>query len=143
MADFGIKNVIIEKSNLPEVYGVHQEYLVRYRIVSDDKNRLSHWSPQYKLAVSNQSNINYSLSIDNPSNVIRLVWEPVLNISQYDLYAKWDNQSWEYVSAVSSTSYSLLIKDNTSSVKFAVQIPTFPKNRFNGLTLFETESATV
>ena len=143
MSDAGIKNVIIKKQDLPEIYGVHQEYLIKYRIVSDDKNRSSHWSPQYKLVTPNVTTINHSVSVDQAANVIRLVWDTVENVSSYDIYVKWDNQSWKYLTSVSATSHSVLIDSQASAVKFAVQVPTFPKERFSGLTLFETNSASV
>jgi hypothetical protein len=143
MSDAGIKNVIVKKSDLPEIYGIHQEYLVKYRIISDDKNRTSHWSPQYKLAVASVDSINYSMSVDQAANVIRLVWDNVSDVSNYDIYVKWDNQSWKYLTSVTATSHSILIDSQASTVKFAIQVPTFPKERFSGLTLFETTSASV
>jgi hypothetical protein len=54
MADSRVKKVVIPKSKLPAYSGENQSYIVRYRIVSEDKNRNSHWSPQYKLPVSPQ-----------------------------------------------------------------------------------------
>jgi hypothetical protein len=140
MSDAGIKNIIIEKNDLPEIYGTHQEYLLRYRIISDDRNRSSHWSPQYKLAISNISTINYSISVNQDSKVISLVWDSVKDISEYYIYVKWDNQNWEYLTSSNSNSYSTLIKTGSSHVKFAIQPPTFPKERFSGLTFFETVS---
>jgi hypothetical protein len=143
MSDAGIKNVIVKKSDLPEIYGIHQEYLVKYRIISDDKNRTSHWSPQHKLSVASVDSINYSMSVDQAANVIRLVWDNVSDVSNYDIYVKWDNQSWKYLTSVTTTSHSILIDSQASTVKFAIQVPTFPKERFSGLTLFETTSASV
>lgn len=143
MSDTGIKNVIIKKQDLPEIYGTHQLYTVRYRIISDDKNRSSHWSPQYKLITPNAVTVNYSVSVDQQANVIRIVWDTVENLSLYDIYVKWDNQSWKYLTSVTATSHSVLIDSQASVVKFAVQVPSFPKERFLGLTLFETNIASV
>jgi hypothetical protein len=42
------KKVIIEKGDLPPL-SPNGEYLLRYRIISEDKNRTSHWSPIYTL----------------------------------------------------------------------------------------------
>ena len=48
MADAGIKKVIVQKKNLPSISGTNNKYIIRYRIVSEDRNRTSHWSPQHK-----------------------------------------------------------------------------------------------
>lgn len=42
-----IKKVIIPLSELPADSPILDGYLVRFRIVSEDKNRTSHWSPIY------------------------------------------------------------------------------------------------
>jgi hypothetical protein len=47
MPDRGIKKAIIQSTNLPEPLISQGQYLVRYRIVSEDRNRRSHWSPIY------------------------------------------------------------------------------------------------
>ena len=46
MADRGIKKAVVLSGDLPEPINGGQ-YLVRYRIVSEDRNRRSHWSPIY------------------------------------------------------------------------------------------------
>jgi hypothetical protein len=43
MADANIKKVTIKKSSLPPIDHDSQKYNIRYRIVSEDKNRNSHW----------------------------------------------------------------------------------------------------
>jgi hypothetical protein len=45
MPDAGIKKVTIFKNELPAVNANNVSYSVRYRIVSEDKNRFSAWSP--------------------------------------------------------------------------------------------------
>ncbi len=45
MADAGIKKVIIKKASLPPLDHDKVGYVFRYRIVSEDKNRTSQWSP--------------------------------------------------------------------------------------------------
>jgi hypothetical protein len=43
-----VKKVTIAKKDLPPLTP-NGEYLIRYRIISEDKNRTSHWSPIYTL----------------------------------------------------------------------------------------------
>jgi hypothetical protein len=47
MANETIKKFKTPLSDLPAVNSETQGYSLRYRIVSDDKNRISHWSPIY------------------------------------------------------------------------------------------------
>lgn len=143
MADAGIKKVIVSKQNLPSIFGTDQKYIVRYRIISEDRNRSSHWSAQYKLNAPSTETINHSVAVDSASNTIRLVWDQVNNLSGYDIYVKWDSGSWQHLGTVNVNNYSCLIKDSATAVTFAVQVPTFPKSRFLASTLFETVSTAV
>jgi hypothetical protein len=51
MSDSNIKKVTILKKDLPAYSAQNNSlsYLIRYRIISEDKNRASHWSPFYNL----------------------------------------------------------------------------------------------
>lgn len=138
MADSGIKKAVVLKSSLPALSGIGQEYVVRYRIVSEDKNRFSHWSPQYKLGLPNLEPIDYSVAVQSAFNTVTLVWDSVDDIKEYDVYIKWGAAEWKYATTIATTTYSTLIKSGETTVKLAVQKPTFPKNRFSGSTLFET-----
>lgn len=143
MADAGIKKVIIAKKNLPSIFGTDQKYIVRYRIVSEDRNRTSHWSAQYKLNAPTVAGINHSISVDATANTIRLVWDEPNNISGYDVYVKWDSEPWTYLTTATNNNYTCLIKDSATAVQFAIQVPTFPKSRFVPSTLFETVSTSL
>jgi len=52
-----LKKAIIKNKNLPSVSFDDDSlfYPIRYRVVSEDKNRVSQWSPTYKLAVPSTS----------------------------------------------------------------------------------------
>jgi hypothetical protein len=137
--DQGIKKVIIAKKDLPALFGKTSQYIVKYRIVSEDKNRTSHWSPQYKLDAPEVINIEHSASANTELNIVNVVWNAQPDMSAYDVYIKWENEGWMFLSTVSTTSYSFLIKAGATGVQIAVQVPTFPKERFTQSTLFETE----
>lgn len=141
MADSKIRKVVIPKEKLPSYNGVNQSYTVRYRIVSEDRNRTSHWSPQYKLAAPEQDQTTeYSVSVDSAKKVLSLVWEQPADLnSLFDIYVKWDNQSWKYVGQEVTTRFTTLIPTGTEEFMVAVQVPTFPRERFDGATLFETD----
>lgn len=144
MADSKIRKVVIPKEKLPAFNGVNHSYTVRYRIVSEDRNRTSHWSPQYKLAADDAPDTDYSLSIDTAGKVLNLVWaQPEGLNSLFDIYVKWGDQPWKYLSQEVSTKFTTLIPTGTTQLQVAVQVPTFPRERFSRATLFETEVESV
>jgi len=72
--------------------------------------------------------------------IINVVWTPPANLkSDFDLYVKWGTDEFKYVASIQTFSYSILTLSGYSTVKFAVQVPTFPKQRFTKATLFESD----
>lgn len=49
MANQVVKKIIIPLADLPSQSPITDGYLIRFRIISDDRNRVSHWSPVYVL----------------------------------------------------------------------------------------------
>jgi hypothetical protein len=49
MATENIKKVVIPSANIPASTTVPNSVVLRFRIISEDKNRASHWSPIYIL----------------------------------------------------------------------------------------------
>jgi hypothetical protein len=89
------KKVIIEKKDLPPL-SPNGEYLLRYRIISEDKNRTSHWSPIYTLdakRVWNEETQEFENLIKNvtsaievtPSDII-ITWGDENKASLYDIF---------------------------------------------------------
>lgn len=143
MADQGIKKAIVLKPSLPAIHGDGQDYLVRYRIVSEDKNRSSHWSPIYSLVVDSVDLIQYSIdivinSIDPTKKSLQVIWTPRVDQVTFDIYKKINNQSWAYAQTVGTNVWSTIINNTTTSIAIAVQTPTFPKKRYASATLFES-----
>jgi hypothetical protein len=48
-----IKKVTIPAADLPDLIDGATKYVVRFRFVSDDKNRVSHWSPSQEVDPNN------------------------------------------------------------------------------------------
>ena len=142
--DFGIKKVIIPKSKLPGFFGENRKYLLRYRIISEDKNRTSHWSPAYKIiAEDTPSEILNSMIIDTNNKVINLAWQPQTNVEEYFIYIKWNNGGWQYYTKTSQTNYSIVYDAEKTYVHIAVQVKTIPLERFADAILFENEGSLV
>ena len=143
MSDSQMKKVVIKKEDLPAFNGTTQKHSVRYRVVSEDKNRSSHWSPYY--SISNPSPEQLECSVTVNANVVNMVWKQPTGsaIRQYDIYFKLDSAPWSYISSSSSTQFSTLIPDSALSLRVAIQLPTYPKQYFSGASLFTSSSISV
>jgi hypothetical protein len=125
MADQGIKKVTIPRSSLPPS-GKNGEYLVRYRIVSQDKNRYSHWSPIYK--VTRKSLPDNFIAEDNGilekvGSIVMVAWNIIEDISSYDIFVKYDTDfDYSYHGSSITNSYSIIKKSNTNSISVKVQL---------------------
>ncbi len=135
MANSSIKKVIIKKEDLPAFNGLTQAYTVRYRVVSEDKNRTSHWSPYYSVAKEAPEQVACSVQVVD--NSVTMVWkQPTSVIRQYDIYFKLNNGSWEYIASSTSTQFSTLIDESTTSIQVAIQLPTYPRQYFPLAAIF-------
>lgn len=142
--DNGIKKVIIPKSKLPGFFAENKKYVLRYRFISEDKNRTSHWSPVYKvIAEDTPTEILNSMVIDTNNRLINLVWEPQSGMEEYYIYVNWNNTNWEYYAKTSQTNYSIVYDLTKTYIKVAVQPKTIPLTRLVGSDLFENEGSLI
>jgi len=153
------KKVIIKKELLPELDGDNLQYSLRFRVISDDRNRVSAWSPIYNISVDPEpaENITHSVHHDSNTDLVTVVWtmpatlteDPTTSesiqakIKEFDVFVQWDSEPWKYVTTVNNTIYAINVKPGASTIKVAVQKPTFPKLRFSGATLFESSAENV
>ena len=165
ISDSNIKKVIIPKSELPAISSANFSYNVRFRVISEDKNRSSHWSNIYNIEANPISTTsNYAITTDNVNRVVNLVWNPGLDLSgsYFDIYIKWvgqagteSNYSYEYAANTINNFYSTVHPENltdplnpltttpTKKVRMLVQRPTYPKKISASATLFETPLHTI
>jgi hypothetical protein len=83
-----VKKVTIEKKDSPPL-SPKGEYLIRYRVISEDKNRTSHWSPIYKLDVSNLITAVAGNVLVNQS-LITIAWEKSSLKTSYDIFVRFN-----------------------------------------------------
>ena len=119
MADEIIKKVKLSQDNLPTINSITGKYDVRYRVVSEDKNRTSHWSPIINI------NPNYIYVAGNisivSSGITTVAWDTVTikigtqviaQAKDYDVWVKLSRAAgsgdWNYVQRVSGNSISLV-----------------------------------
>lgn len=119
MADEVIKQVKISQDNLPTINSITGKYDVRYRIISEDKNRTSHWSPiinidpQYTY-VSGNIFISSSgiTTVAWDSVTIKIGTKTIRQATDYDVWVKWSKADgigdWVYVERISGSSVSFV-----------------------------------
>lgn len=136
MADV-IKKVVVE--NVPKLY--ESGYTIRYRIVSEDRNRVSHWSPIHTIdRFQPATEVDGEISFISPRQV-SASWQESNTNSIYEVFLKWegddnyesDSIGWTYIRTVSSPTYNTFVPfvQNTTtpatSVRIWVQQPTATK----------------
>jgi hypothetical protein len=119
MVDNNIKKIVIPQSDLPPIRVEDQGYVFRYRIISDDKNRRSHWSP-IKIIKPEYTFVSGNIYHNKAGQINSIVWGPVIikkgtrtitQASEYDVWIRWDkgdSGDWIYSSQVNATSLSLI-----------------------------------
>lgn len=115
-----IKKAIIPNADLPPILIDKSGYVVRYRIISEDKNRISHWSNSYTV-LPNYDFITGSVIVTKQGSLASIIWDTVKinkddsfirDASRYDLWVKWGkdgNGDWLYKERTYGTTINLPI----------------------------------
>jgi hypothetical protein len=130
-----IKKAKILKEFLPPVDSESFGYVVRYRIISEDKNRTSHWSPTFVTNAVSVEPVSGALSIT--SSIITAVWGDELNRPSYDVFVKFDSGSFFYHGTTPVHTYQFL-NTGTTSVHVKIQIASSIKEVKAGLVIFDS-----
>ena len=130
-----IKKVTVSKESLPPINSANAGYVVRYRIISEDKNRTSHWSPTFVTDSVFIEEVDGALSI-TPS-IITAVWGDELNRPAYDVFVKFDSGSFSY-HGTSPTHTYLFLNTGTTSVHVKVQVASSIKEVKESLVIFDS-----
>jgi len=134
MADAGIKKLIIPKNQLPLVND-DNEYVLRYRIISDDKNRSSHYSPIFSVPALDIEPVSGNLFKNGTSSTV--VWGDENNRPKYDIFVKFDGGNYFYHGTSPIHTYGFL-NTGTTNVRVAVQVEGINKERNTSLTIFQS-----
>jgi hypothetical protein len=118
-----IKKAKILKQNLPPVNSINNSYTLRYRIISEDKNRVSAWSSVYSVN-PNYTYVSGKINISSSSGVVRVTWDPVIikigentigQAKDYDIHVKWSKPDsfgdFNYLERISTNSTSFIVPD--------------------------------
>jgi hypothetical protein len=118
-----IKKAKVLRNNLPAIDSTTETYSVRYRIISEDKNRVSSWSSVYSVD-PNYTYVASKINISSASGVVRVAWDAVTvkigtnvigQAKDYDLWVKWGQSNglgdWKHVETLSTNSATLVVPD--------------------------------
>lgn len=118
MADQNIKKVVIKNLDLPEILTKEQGYLVKYRVISEDKNRSSHWSP-IQLIQPNYTFVPGIIKESSVQGITTFAWDSVTikigdNIvrqaHEFDIWIRFDRNDsgdWIYKQRIDGNTYSI------------------------------------
>ena len=81
MSDPGIKKYRQEYTELPPISSDTEGYSLRYRIISEDRNRVSHWSPVY-LLVPDYTYVPGAVEFNSANQVASFTWDPVVILKE-------------------------------------------------------------
>jgi hypothetical protein len=119
MAEVVRKATILQR-DLPEVNTQTQGYSLRYRIISEDRNRFSHWSPIYNIAAGYTLVPSGNLIVEKNTSHVVAIWNPVSILknnnfirkaTEYDVWVKWhkdDDGDWELLERIEGTNLTII-----------------------------------
>jgi hypothetical protein len=117
------KKIVISRDSLPDINSITGSYYVRFRIVSEDRNNISYWSPIF----STVPDLIYewdedNISISKSANHYNVLWEPVVikkndvllgSVKEYDVWVQWskgeENAEWIYKERIEGNSTTFFI----------------------------------
>lgn len=135
MADSGIKKVIIRKASLPALDSNKIGYVFKYRVVSEDKNRTSQWSPINVVLDNSVTSVAGAVQVS--TSVISAVWGDELNRPKYDVFVGFDGATATYHGTTPIHSYQF-IKTGTTNVRVIIQVESSEKTLNASLQIYNS-----
>lgn len=141
----GPRKASVLRQDLPPVIGLgagSYGYLTRYRIVSEDRNRFSAWSPVKAVVAFDGDNLPQQVDgdITMMGNSIFITWDDELDRPRYDIFVSFDGGPYQYHGTSPIHSYSIINNVGAISVDVAIQIESINRERSNILTICELYS---
>lgn len=140
----GQEKVRVPKADLSEVSRLSDDtygYVLRYRIISEDQNRFSHWSPIREIKIPQVATVNgdVAVSATTSGNIVQIVWEDPSNWPGYDIFLKLDGGQYVYRATTQTRQDSFLIDYSNNFFQVAIQVASNEKEKAASLTIFESQ----
>lgn len=118
-----VKKAILPSSSLPPV-NAENKYVYRYRIVSEDRNRTSAWSPiktidAPPITLFDEEDGDVVVS----GNSITVTWPDENDRPKYDVFVKFDSEEdYAYHGTTPIHTYSFIKLTGATTVSVAIQV---------------------
>lgn len=156
MADLGIKKSIVENKSLPLLYtpilyidesnNLQQGagYVFRYRVISEDRSRVSQWSPIQITLTIEAGTATGEVLINPGSNIINVTWgnevQPAgyqVERNRFNVFVGFDDEEPTFSGIAYGNTYSF-INDGLTNVRVIVQLESFLRIRLEYLEIFDS-----
>ena len=137
-----LKKAKISVSDIPAVDADNQ-YIVRYRIVSEDKNRVSHWSQFLKVPGPAIDPLGYKGAISVTIKDITTTWYDFPKRGSYDVFVRYGNKAtptssivwgnYSYSGSSSSQSFVVLNNDTMNAGFIGIMVQVSGNKTINSL----------
>jgi hypothetical protein len=127
--------VVVPVDQLPPTSSSAQ-HVVRFRIISEDRNRISDWSPIFVLDSIGQvpsASVAYKL-IESGSTpkILTMVWSgdyvsyhKDLDSNQHDVFVSWNEQPYQYLGREIGNSFQVKAPNGVNRAQFFVQMASY------------------
>ena len=136
-----IKKSLLLKKDLPPVNDLNQ-HVLRYRIVSEDLNRASAWSPIYYVDAEPIETITATVTkigvTTAPAGIISVTWTDSKLRPRYDIFVKINTaSSYSYHGTAIGNTYTFP-NTATSKIRVVIQPASINQTQIPALVLFES-----
>ena len=140
----GLRQARVSKQDLPAVIKIGEDsfgYLVRYRTISEDRNRFSSWSNVYEVPVfdldTRPATVTGQIIVNG--DAVQVIWDDAAERPQYDVFVQYDADGFNYHGTSPIHSYSFLKeKPDAATVSIAIQVESINQERSDALTILDT-----
>ena len=125
------KQIRIPYVNLPDINAETGQYQIRYRISSQDRNRLSAWSPIFSLSTPFTFETGFDPIVQKNTGYSLVIWDSTLvfnddqlieEVPYYDIWIRWSvevgTNPWSYKERIKATSMNVIKPITIATIKF-------------------------
>lgn len=144
MADI-LRKIVVPNELLPPV-GTGNKHFFRYRIVSEDGNRTSHWSPIQSTSGITYTTTSASGAVSQMGNIIMTTWQIGSDIPSFDIFVKFNTDDYFYSGTTNVRNYSLVksfpyaSESSPTSISVIVQVASQEKQINEDLVIWESDT---
>ena len=138
----GNRKVRVLPKDLPPVIKLDTDiygYLVRQRVIAEDRNRFSPWSQVIPVPTFDIDNLPAIVAgdISLAGSSVIIVWDDAADRPEYDIFVSWDGGDYEYHGTSPIHTYSVVNTESAVEIDVAIQVSSIEKERSDILTICE------